>query len=366
MAIYYPGADEKIRVCGRTVKKNPLPLFWTGSGIEFVTNGGTVSLSFDTDYSAYEQWIRIEVDGYSTIRMPLAKGESALQIFKDFAPGEAKTVRIYKEVQAMPGDEQAKLLLLSVETDGELLAPPQHKLRMEFVGDSITSGEGVAGAQKNNAWVSAAFSTYGHYAFLTAAALDAEVSVVSQSGWGTYCTWDNDPNGALPAYYEQVCGVVSGAQNEALGAKEAWDFSQYQPEVIVINLGTNDASAFEQPAFVDANGTAHKQEKNADGSYEQQSVLRYQKAVIDFLEKVRKNNPQADIYWVLGMLGDGIVPCLLEAIAQYKQAAQDEKVWFVKLPDTLPSENGSNSHPGPLSHMHAAQVLIDTFSKYMK
>ena len=63
--------------------------------------------------------------------------------------------------------------------------------------------------------IGAFFSAENHYARLTSDALGAEYRLVSQSGWGIVCGWDNDPHHTLPPYYEQVCGVAEGARNTA-------------------------------------------------------------------------------------------------------------------------------------------------------
>ncbi|WP_341349716.1 hypothetical protein [Clostridium butyricum] len=68
------------------------------------------------------------------------------------------------------------------------------------------------------------FSTTNNYAVITSKKLDADFRILSQSGWGVLCGWDNNPNHALPRYYEQVCGVVNGKINEELGAFNYNDF----------------------------------------------------------------------------------------------------------------------------------------------
>lgn len=68
------------------------------------------------------------------------------------------------------------------------------------------------------------FSSLRDYAYLTAKELDAEYRVFSQSGWGVCNTWDNNPNGALPKYYRQICGLMKSDMNEELGGNENFDF----------------------------------------------------------------------------------------------------------------------------------------------
>ena len=59
------------------------------------------------------------------------------------------------------------------------------------------------------------------------------------------------------------------------------------------------------------------------------------------------------------MLGNVIQPTLEKAIRNYRAASGDERVEFVKLPDTLEGEFGSREHPGHLSHKKAAKVLAE-------
>ena len=85
----------------------------------------------------------------------------------------------------------------AVHTDGKLMPIEKKWLKMEFIGDSITSGEGTFGARQEEDWIPMFFSSLRDYAYLTAKELDAEYRVFSQSGWGVCNTWDNNPNGAL-------------------------------------------------------------------------------------------------------------------------------------------------------------------------
>ena len=66
-----------------------------------------------------------------------------------------------------------------------------------------------------------------------------------------------------------MCGLAADGENAAAGAGEAWNFKAWQPDVVVINLGTNDESAFSQPAvFYDDNGKLFDLKLDADGSFE--------------------------------------------------------------------------------------------------
>ncbi len=63
-------------------------------------------------------------------------------------PGKAKHVRLLKDVQAMHDDPAHLLQITGLEyAGGDFLPLPEPQYRLEFVGDSITSGEGCHRSQ---------------------------------------------------------------------------------------------------------------------------------------------------------------------------------------------------------------------------
>nr|WP_229523208.1 hypothetical protein [Paenibacillus farraposensis] len=104
------------------------------------------------------------------------------------------------------------------------------------------------------------FTALHNYTAITATALNADYRVLSQSGWGVLTSWGNNPHGNIPAYYEQVGGMLTGKRDEALGALSDHDFTSWRPDVVVVNLGTNDGGAFYSPAWTDpTSGKVYKQ-----------------------------------------------------------------------------------------------------------
>ena len=346
----YSPLNEKIRILGRTVKKDPLPLFWTGSGVELLLNGSTLTFVLEADHSVYEEWIRVEVDDFTMIRMPLNKGETKVTVYRGLNPEETKRVQLFKEVQAMPEDPEAKLILKAIETDGELFSLPEKEMKIEFIGDSLTSGEGLAGNIRLNDWVSCVFSTKDSFSQLIAKEMNAEVRVISQSGWGAYCSWDYKTENALPLYYEKVCGVLKGGQNEALGALKNHDFSEWQPDFIFVNLGSNDKSGM------------LKDPENVPKAFK--------KAVYDFLLMLRRNNPAAEIIWACGLGKNELFGQAEAAIQEFSAANNDTKVHLLVLPGLsdfdlheLSEMLGSRNHPGPKANRCQADYIENMIRK---
>ena len=339
--------NENIKVWGRTTsERKPLTLFWTGSGIEMNVSGSEMWVTIDTDHEAYEPWISILIDGTVMQRMMLPKGRHEICVFRSLTPTNYRNVKIIKDMQAMSDDTKSLLQIVSIKTDGAFMPVEDKKYHLEFIGDSITSGEGGNGAKNEMDWVSAVFSSINNYGYMTAKALDAEYRVVSQSGWGFYHSWDGHRENSIPQYYEQICGLLKGQRNIELGAHDKYDFASYKTDAVIINLGTNDISG--------CGGTVNDENK---------AILI--KAAVDFLSMIRKNNPDSHIVWVYGMLGNGLEDTLKEAVVQYKENFGDENVAYLALPDTQPDQLGSREHPGLISHQNTAKVISEYLRKVL-
>lgn len=356
-----------IKINGRTGRdKGSIALFWTGSGIELNCKASELWIETEADFENYEPWISILINGVRVSRQMLYKGRQWICIFRGMDQSTAKVVTISKDMQAMSGDEKHMFLIHSIKTDGEFLPLPEKKMKLEFIGDSITSGEGIIGAKQENDWISMWFDSVDHYAAITAKGLNADVRILSQSGWGVYCSWDNDPNAALPKYYTKVCGILHGDRNHVLGADAENDFTEWRPDYIIVNLGTNDTSAFHNPGWTDSStGITYKQRLNEDGTFNEEDITKVQLAVYEFLKLLRNCNKEAVIIWAYGMIGKEIWTVISTALENYKTQFKDEKVFLVDLPQMTEESTGARYHPGVLAHEKAAEILIDSINKHL-
>lgn len=356
---YLPGDVPELRVLGRTSKvRNPLVLFWTGSGIELNYEGTELWCEFESDYSCYEQWIAVFVNGALLTRQMLQKGKQRVCLFRNMQMRKVNHVKVVKEVQAMPGDEDAYLAICALYGDGEFRELPEPECRIEFIGDSITSGEGSYGSVGEEDWIAMWFSTTRAYPFFVAERLKADYRVFSQSGYGVYCAYDNNLDHAMPLYYEQICGVLSGERNEKAGAKELHDFSSWQPDYIVINLGTNDGGAFHNPEWKDeVTGRSNKMYNDETGLPAKECLQNVKNAVEAFLVTVRKNNRSAWILWAYGMMGTVVESAVKEGIAAFCEKSGDKKVTYIVLEVIKGEQIGARFHPGEIGHRATAETI---------
>ena len=329
--------NENIHILGRTTQgeNKQCHLFWTASGVEFIFQGTAVGAEFTADYAMYAPWISIFLDGVCLIRMPLNRGKQKIMFFENMAEDTVHRIRILKEVQAMHDDEEHALSIDGILLNGVLKQSPRYRYRLEFVGDSITSAEGAIGAQKEMDWISAFFCPKNSYPVMVADEMQADFRIVSQSGWGVYKSWDGYEECAIPRFYSKVCGLLLGEANKNKGALNSYDFKEWQPDAVIINLGTNDDNCCK------------------DENERKKVTL----AVENFLKEVRSDNPEAQLVWAYGMLGDSMESPIQMGIVQYQKESHDSRVHFLPLVNTTEKTKGARMHPGELSHRQAKETI---------
>ena len=325
-------------------RQGALPLFWAGSGVELLFSGTELRLVLEADFEQMEPWITVEVNGAPLIRMPMVRGENEICILRGMAPGAARRVRLLKDTQPMETDERHSLLVRAVRWEGgDFLPLPEPSCRLEFVGDSLTSGEGLAGTRTESDWVPAFFRGSGTWANMTAEMLGAEFRAVSQSGWGVRSGWDNDLHCTLPSIYDAVCAPARGETSRAFAAQERHDFASWQPDAVVVNLGTNDAGAMENPPR-----DGFRQEATAEG------LQAFEDAALDFLRQLRRRNPGAKLVWAYGMVDSRLRPQLERAVRRFRD--EGGEAWYLPLPAVREETMGALRHPGPECHREAAEA----------
>lgn len=324
--------NSRIKIMGRTAQsEDGVDFFWSASGFEANANGSELWARIESDYDKFEVWISVWLNGVQTARLMLNKGTNDVCLYRNLPSANVKNVRVYKETQAMGDDAKHRFLLKSLSTDGDLLPVTPQPLRIEFIGDSITSGEGTVGAKGETDWTSIFFGATKTWAFKLARMVGADFNVISQSGWGVVCGYDGNLDHALPKYYGEVCSVAN-----RFGGERKWDFKNFEPDWVIVNLGTNDQNPCQsRPDIADI----------------------FEAGVISFLTKIRANNPKAKIVWCYGMIGHILAERLQKAVDTYKAQSGDKDVQYILLPEIDMEKTGALSHPTEIQQQEAADYL---------
>ena len=331
---------DTIHVYGRTATyKESLVLFWTASGFAVETSAGEVWAELESDFFLYEPWVSVWVDGSQVSRFMLQKGKAWYCLFRGFSKENVHRITLLKETQAMSADNLHACIVHHIGfpkgTDRSLLHKIQKKrLNIEFIGDSLTVGEGCLGPESAEEWRMVWISHMPAFPTLVSEAMQAEKRVVALGGWGASRSWDNQTDCRLGHIYGKLCAITPGG-DVATPAPE----KERPADAVVINLGTNDASALAK--MEDAERTA------AEADLRQKAA--------ELMAMLRERYPQAAILWAYGLCGKQVEPILQAAVENRKQAG-DSNVRYVSLPPA--ASNGSRMHPSRAAHRTAAAEIV--------
>ncbi len=332
---------EHIRTRGRfDPEQSDLPMHWTASGFDLYLNCTALSVEIDAKFTAQTPWLVLQIDGATVSRMPLENGTHTYALVSGLETDRPHVFSVLRDTQALSGGEIEHVIARAVYTDGEPLPLPAHKLSIECIGDSLTTGEGLVGAFDEQSWRTAWLSTIGGWPVQTANALDADLSVFSQSGWGVYCEWTGSEEAAIPRIYDQICA------HEAAGRKP-YDFAAHPVDAVIVNLGTNDASGI----------------RKRDEADQPRSAQELSRAVERFIRHLREVYPDAYILWIYGMCGHDLIDSIRSAVARVRRT--DKRVGFETLPPAGEGEIGSRSHPGAPNHAKTARIVVRHLKKHL-
>lgn len=338
--------EENVKLVGRTwlADNDTLWCALSGSGAEFeftgkkldiMIEGDTVSTSGNPDNYCR---LAIYVDGERAVDDML---DDAVKKYTPIDGSETvtKTVKIVKLSECAMST--MGIMPINLE-EGASIKPVEKKSHsIEFIGDSITCGYGVDDEDENHSFKTSTEDVTKAYAYKTAQALDAEYSMFSTSGYGIISGWTGDgtkkEEQSIPQYYKSL-GFSYGNFGGTAPQSIDWDFSNYQPELIVINLGTNDDSY--------CGSDDAKQREYIDGYKE-------------FLSVVREKNPDAHIICSLGIMGGRLYTCIEEMYLEYKKETGDENISIFKFDTQNGTEDGyaADWHPTEKTHDKAAEAL---------
>ena len=345
--------SENVKTLGRTHSlEDSLWLAFSGSGAEFTFNGTKAEITMAGDINAAnannednQVRIGIYVNGERVIDDMINAAEETYTVFESETPQDV-TVKIVKLSETAMSTCGIKSI--SVESAEGIKPAPAKEHFIEFIGDSITCGYGVDDEVKENHFSTKTEDVTKAYAYKTAEALNADYSMVSISGYGIISGYtDNNipkPQQTIPQYYTKH-GFSYGAYGSRIAASTKWDFTGYTPDLIVINLGTNDDSY-----------TQNDTEKQEE----------YCTAYVEFLKKIRENNPDAKILCTLGIMGDRLYPYVEKAVYDYTEATGDTNITSMKFDVQSPDDGyAADWHPTQATHTKASAKLVEKIKEIM-
>ena len=317
--------------------KEGAEFYWTGTSIKMNFEGENVSaiLKDETGDNYYNVIIDnklkaiIQPDTIKktyTLAYNLSKGKHTIELFRRNDWNRGKT-----QFYGFKINNNAKLLPKTESTSRKI----------EFYGDSISVG--YANEDTSGADSPLGFNTnnYLSYAALVARHYDAKYQCICKSGTGVTVSWH-------PLTMDELHNRLVPLHAESL-----WDFSLYQPEIVVLNLFQNDSWLVNLPE--------HKEFKKRFGTTaptDKYIVEAYQTLV----SKIRSHYPQANIICTLGSMdavknGSKWRDFIEMAVCKMK----DQKIFTHYMP-----YNNSKGHPSILDHQQMAKSLIKFIDQNIK
>ena len=305
-------------------------LWWAGSGIRMRLACSYLYLEAEADWTDQAVWIGVMADGAPVARFPLQRGRHVFPLLEGMDPDVSHEIMVLRDTQPC-GDQPVPVILHALDTDGTPEMPACRKRLVEFIGDSLTVGEGCIGPRNAADWRMAWMSHMSSYPCLVSEQVQADSRVIAVSGWGVWKSWDSDPLHRLGAVYDKLCPVISCGD-------VPYAFRERPADAVVINLGTNDYSALS------------REQDRPDA--ERQMTVRAE----EMIALVRARQPDAPILWAYGLCGNGAERLLRLAVDRVR-AAGDEKVIYLPL-DSCGADLGSLNHPGREAHRRAALQIV--------
>lgn len=334
--------DENVRYIGRGFSDDD-GVYWlvqSGASAEFTITGRAASIDLRGDYyvvSNKENCPRyaIFVDGELFCDEQLSSKRTSVELFSG---EESRTVTV--KIMHLSEANQGAVGIDKITVDSDVPVPVAptigKKMRIEFIGDSITCAYGVEGKDQYEGFKVSTENFMKSYAYLTAEKLGAECSAVSYSGYGIVSGYSSSGN----KQGEKI--VPDNYENVGFGSyKKPWDFESNKNDVVVINLGTNDDT------YVSKDFDSRSPE--------------YTKGYAEFLEKVHRFNPDAYIICTLGTMGcTELYPCIEQAVELFRAEIGWEKIMCYQSQTQSQDDGyGSDWHPSAKTHQNSAYVLAD-------
>lgn len=352
--VTYAPTSENVKTLGRTMltDEDMLWLAFSGSGAEFTFNGTKAEVVIAGDDNAEkpdnednQARIAIYVNGERVVDDMIDHAEETYTVFESETPAECD-VKIVKLSETAMSTCAVKSITVDAE---EGIKPAEKKEHfIEFVGDSITCGYGVDDEVKEHHFSTKTEDVTKTYAYKTAEKLDADYSMVSISGYGIISGYSDGKkkvaNQQLPKYYDKL-GYSYGTFGGKQVSSQKWDFTGYTPDAIVVNLGTNDASY-----------TKNKEDRVKD----------YTDSYVEFLKNIRTNNPDAQIFCTLGIMGNELYPYVEQAVLDYTEQTGDTKVTAMPFDIQSPDDGyAADWHPTEATHEKASEKLVSKIKSVM-
>jgi len=295
---------------------------WPGWSIQARFSGSEISFTLQTA----DNWFSVDIDGEENRIIQPQGGEQSITI--SGLSSTEHTILIGKRSEGYAGF--AKFSGFQLPENTEFLEPVRPNYLIEIIGDSYTVGYGADASGiscSNRAPLDNAIDAFGPVACRT---LNASWSLVAYSGRGIVHNLSDSKqlsDHTLLDYYEQ----------KRINDKNSrWDFSQWDPKIVVIAAGGNDLNT--------SQATYATKEQ-------------YQQGYVTLIEKIRTNSPQAQIVCFANWQSPGLVEYTRQVYEQQRAQGHTD-IYYGQWPRIEQSAMGCDWHPNTKAQRQIADSLL--------
>ena len=348
--------DGSIRLIGRfdPPRGQPVRFAWSGSSFEVRFSGPSLAMRLraapvvpasrpppnDLPPSPFARSTpySVSVDGAPPTVLDVSSDQERYELASGLDPTRPHEVVVLREAEANAGVHE--LLGVDLGPGGRLLEPRPRPYRIEVVGDSISCGYGVLGADAHCGFSYATERASEAYGARLGRALDADVTTVCSSGRGVIRNYDGSTTDTMPELFELALPWTS--------PPVPWSFAAVPPpDAVVLNLGTND--------FLGGGGRPL-------------DLAAFEDAYVRFARRVREVYPRAFVLVTTSPMlhaepspsGPGTVKDLarerLEHAVARRTAEGDTRIELIRLDDES-SHWGCDYHPDSAMNARIAARL---------
>jgi hypothetical protein len=329
--------ESNAKITGRFYKsENAIFANYTCSSYEFNFKGTSASADIVSKGtgSTTKAIVAVYVDNQDTPSTILKISGTSTQILAKNLPDGNHSIKLLKLSEDRYTTFGLSKIILSPRS--QLLSPPAPKaLKIEIIGDSITCGAGNIAPAYNSAFTTDTEDGSKSFGYLIAQSFNADIQYVSSSGQGVYSYGTGLYDNAMPKVYDKVDMTYS--------PNEKWDFNKFQPNLIIVALGTNDIWALPGGKPVPRN--------------------EYKVVLKAFIKDLRVKNPNATIVWTYGMMLQHYQSEYAEVVNDINNEG-DQKVFFIPMEAEKESDRRVG-HPSASYHKWAAQFMVPELSEIM-
>lgn len=343
-----PGLSASdVRLLGRQFYDAGTGATWfsfTNAGFELTFTGTVLRAELTADVEsirdeANRPYLSVYVNDMETPAQVygMAQKEATLTLFESRTV-QTVTIRVLKRSEASASSIGVRRLTANAGASLTPTAAPSR--RLVFWGDSFTCGFGNEGTPEQP-FQTRTENGCDTYAARAARAVGADIQCVCWSGIGVCSSYTEtaQPNTAFLMKDLYPKADYAGHRRLFL-EQETYDFSRFQPDAVILHLGTNDSSYTSRAG---------------DGAREA-----FGRAYDALLSTVRETYPRAAIVCTLGP-GTPETRRLyarIRALVESRRSAGDSRIFDMAFANTLDGEGlGSADHPSMKTHIRMAEEL---------